>query len=767
MATLAEIRAQYPQYNDMPDAAFLDAMHAKFYADMPRADFNKRLGVPSTPEPSVANAASDVGQQSVLGFNRGMNSILSLPGELIGGAVNMVAPGQGDRFKWDNAVSRAVTRPDIQPQTQAGRYADSVGQAVGSSAIPSAGLAAKALQTQRAATTTLGAAGQQIVNAYRVNPGAAVAADATASVGAGVGQQAAQEGGFGPTGQMVGGLVGAVVPAGVAGAVGGSVRQIQRARANMGEAGAYGKIVDDMPNLGQFADDVAVGGSQHSQAVNRRTMDMLGEEMARANGNVAQAQNATINRMVTELGIAPATAQGQIRRLTSVHENSNLMLGEYPAVARSDAAQRNRQPGNVNLDELGRVENSTTQAKLDYLANNGNAQSAQDVRNAIGRRQEDLSPALGNNLTASGPQLYVGNRATGPASIADVEAMIAQSDNLASQEYRAAYQGPINNQMMMNVLPRLLAWNERRAAGRAGDIEGAITRAVGQFYTNTPNGRMAMMSLQQLQDARGVVRGQMREYRNQGRDDLQRAVQPIYSQITRLMEQMSPTWATANRRWADGRLDEVATELGDAFAKNAGPRFREQMREFNQMAPQAQDVVRVHWVQQQLDKLQNAPDSASVSKYFANDHMRSMVRDLLGGEAAVSFARALRDQKVAESSQRMMANSATHRRGQTQKQMDSDTGLDTATQLASPGGIRSWLIEKAHQLALEHRNRPMADILTTPMSDTARVAMHLHRMREQQNRLSQFAQPRLAPPAMVGRIAPAINPLMEGTNNGR
>lgn len=759
MATLAEIRAAYPQYNDIGDGALLDAMHTKFYADMPRDEFNKRLGV--QPEKTTAEAVADGGDQLVRGINRGMNNILSIPGALVGGAVNMVAPGQGDRFKWNNQVSETLSSPNARPQTEVGRYADSVGQAIGSSAIPSAGIAAKAMQAAPAARTAIGAAGQQIVNAYRTAPGAAVAGDVMASVGSGVGQQAAQEGGFGPTGQMVGGVVGSMTPAGVSAAVGGSVRQVQRARANMGEAGAYGKIVDDMPGLSQFADDVAVGGSQHSQAVNRRTLDILGEEMARANGNAAQAQQATVNRIVNELGVAPATAQGQIRRLTNVHEDSNLMLGEYPAVARSDAAQRNRQPGNANLDELGRIQDSTTQAKLDYLANNGNAQSAQNVRNAISERQERLSPALADNLQQSGPQMQTGPRTTRPSGIADVEQMIAQSDNLASQEYRAAYNGPINNQMMMQTLPRFLQWAERRASLRAGEPEAAINRAVGQFYTNTPNGRVAMMSMQQLQDARGAVRGQMNGYRQSGRADLANAVQPIYRQVTRLMEQMSPQWATANRRWADGRLSDIATELGDAFAKNAGPRFREQLREFNQMAPQAQDVVRVHWVQQQLDRLQNAPDTASVSKYFANDHMRGMVRSLLGDEAAVSFARALRDQRVAESSSRMMGNSATHRRGQTQKQMDSDTGLDTATRLASPNGVRSWLIEKAHQLALEHRNRPMADILTTPMNDTARVAMHLHRMRQQQNRLAQFARPRMAQPSAAGRFAPMINPMTD------
>ena len=47
MATLADFRAQYPQYEDIPDAALADSLHKKFYADMPKMDFYKSLGLGS------------------------------------------------------------------------------------------------------------------------------------------------------------------------------------------------------------------------------------------------------------------------------------------------------------------------------------------------------------------------------------------------------------------------------------------------------------------------------------------------------------------------------------------------------------------------------------------------------------------------------------------------------------------------------------------------------------------------------------------------
>lgn len=45
MATIAEVRAQYPQYADMPDAALADALHKKFYSDIPKAEFDVKIGL--------------------------------------------------------------------------------------------------------------------------------------------------------------------------------------------------------------------------------------------------------------------------------------------------------------------------------------------------------------------------------------------------------------------------------------------------------------------------------------------------------------------------------------------------------------------------------------------------------------------------------------------------------------------------------------------------------------------------------------------------
>lgn len=54
MATIAEIRSQYPQYSDMSDMALADAMHKKFYSDIPKQDFYAKVGIatPVAPTPT-------------------------------------------------------------------------------------------------------------------------------------------------------------------------------------------------------------------------------------------------------------------------------------------------------------------------------------------------------------------------------------------------------------------------------------------------------------------------------------------------------------------------------------------------------------------------------------------------------------------------------------------------------------------------------------------------------------------------------------------
>ena len=45
MATLAEFREQYPQYDAVPDVKLADSLHQKFYSKIPKMDFYKTIGL--------------------------------------------------------------------------------------------------------------------------------------------------------------------------------------------------------------------------------------------------------------------------------------------------------------------------------------------------------------------------------------------------------------------------------------------------------------------------------------------------------------------------------------------------------------------------------------------------------------------------------------------------------------------------------------------------------------------------------------------------
>lgn len=50
MPTIAEIRQQFPDYNDLSDGQLATALHGKFYSDMPISEFNAKIGLKEAPK---------------------------------------------------------------------------------------------------------------------------------------------------------------------------------------------------------------------------------------------------------------------------------------------------------------------------------------------------------------------------------------------------------------------------------------------------------------------------------------------------------------------------------------------------------------------------------------------------------------------------------------------------------------------------------------------------------------------------------------------
>lgn len=550
---------------------------------------------------------------------------------------------------------------------------------------------------------------------------------------------------------LKGGALGAVLGTGI-GAGAETLRGALRARANVGQTGAYNRFVDELPdqNIDTLANQIATGAARNNQSIQRRTLDILGEEMERAVGNRGAAVKATVDRIVAETGVAPATARDQIRRLTQAQAGSRLMLAEYPAVADAQATVRaSRNPQNIDLQEVGRITEPGTHFIIDDLANSAASRSSAIVRSAVRDRNEGMRDAVRETLEGLAPRAPGG---TGPRTIVDLDQMQEGARRAAAAEYQAAYSGPTNTKLLVGLLPRIINRHAKRMAGRAGEQADALRKAINEFMITRPNGqRLVMMDLQMLQDARGALRVQIDTARRAGQNHIVHTLTPLYRGITRLMERANPAWARANRRWAEDRLDTIGRELGEALSLRAGPKFRKQLQEYHRLAPEAQDMVRVEFLQKLYDRLDNLGDTHDVSKLFTNNHMRHAVETLFGRQGVIALVQAARDAKVASTSGGMLRGSQTAMRQARRTAADAETGIMAAMEIGSAGGVRRMLIDRLANIMRESRNVPLAEIATTPVSDTAAVARHLHNMRRARAKQQQITTPSAAP--VIGSTA--------------
>ena len=134
MATLAEFRAQYPQYDAVPDLALADSLHQKFYAKMPKIDFYKTIGLSAaTAIPGAENVVTGVKPPEVSMRDRIMGVIetpfavgATLAGSAISpfvGIAGTLASGKYGTQEGIRAGEEAMKAVQYQPRTQTAREA--------------------------------------------------------------------------------------------------------------------------------------------------------------------------------------------------------------------------------------------------------------------------------------------------------------------------------------------------------------------------------------------------------------------------------------------------------------------------------------------------------------------------------------------------------------------------------------------------------------------------------------------------------------------
>jgi hypothetical protein len=134
MATLAEFRAQYPQYDSVPDLTLADSLHEKFYSKIPKIEFYKTIGlgtaaaIPGAEGVITGKAAPTVPlRDRIMGV---IETPLALGATLAGSAISpfvgiagTLASGKYGTQEGIRAGEEAMKAVQYQPRTQTAREA--------------------------------------------------------------------------------------------------------------------------------------------------------------------------------------------------------------------------------------------------------------------------------------------------------------------------------------------------------------------------------------------------------------------------------------------------------------------------------------------------------------------------------------------------------------------------------------------------------------------------------------------------------------------
>jgi hypothetical protein len=134
MATLAEFRAQYPQYDAVPDLTLADSLHEKFYSKIPKIEFYKTIGLGSAATiPGAENVVTGKKEPEVSMRDRIMGAIETpfAVGATLGGAAiapivgfaGTLASGKYGTQEGIRAGEEAAKSVMYQPRTQTARQA--------------------------------------------------------------------------------------------------------------------------------------------------------------------------------------------------------------------------------------------------------------------------------------------------------------------------------------------------------------------------------------------------------------------------------------------------------------------------------------------------------------------------------------------------------------------------------------------------------------------------------------------------------------------
>lgn len=131
MATITELRQQYPQYSDMTDTQFADAFHSKFYSDIPKEQFYAKLGINTASQQTAQQQRQETPTKTVDGTTRFLAQMVSPTYSMMRGAVIEPLLGVNELLARTGLFGEAVKQGAIRNVQKEQQVSDVLRQAAG------------------------------------------------------------------------------------------------------------------------------------------------------------------------------------------------------------------------------------------------------------------------------------------------------------------------------------------------------------------------------------------------------------------------------------------------------------------------------------------------------------------------------------------------------------------------------------------------------------------------------------------------------------
>lgn len=702
------------------------------------------------PEVSVA---LDVAKQAITSPFQGFNNLYYLPNS----AVNFLSSKLGGP---EALLGVGPENPAGEPETAAGRYTQSIGEQLGASAIPAAGLA---MRGANALVRPLGYLADYLLG----------------SAGAGTAVQAVRDYGGGPIAQTVAGMVG-----GIGGAAAGTMAA--RTGRVAGAAYKYGRDMargaESIPGdaasgpyqagLTKVADTLAEAGVGPGQLERQVAPPVSWQLSTRQNNPIVQAdinemiaqslEGRTAAAIAADYGVHPST----VTRYVNTYREANITpmsildlaketrgegaalpvtrLGKASASLSQDSqaaeALHNRQ-----LGQQGRAADIIQQTTSDAELTRRAAQAEADFRAA---RPAPNAPLTATEKTAlqaeqsrvrsefeaqrdQGREMEFAredlNRRTQAQTNANYAKLHALPDIVVDENLGRILAQPLARQQWDKA--RMLAeadgtqiptydeitrtFGIRPKGGLGLDRETGTPEAPAQYPGNPPAQPAALVPVRALDYFQRALRLDAKSGGTEGH-----ALNTIRQRVIDALDPQNPVaghtplvpgFRATMGAYRTGMAGDEAFAAGEALVAKASSPTRAALREFDNMTPDQQHLFRMGFARKLMDGVSGTNESANAVAKFQNEGTRQTIRRVFPQEQADAMIRGMRRENITTGTRNDI-----YRGSQTaEKSSDMAKLMDTAKAAADfvTGGPLSWIRNLSNRLAYQIGERQSQEIV--------------------------------------------------------